>query len=270
MSFELSYRPTQTKIKHHILDQYLKAWGGIIVNGSRNQARLAREKGNDFAVHFVYVDCNAYAGRYLGEQEEIASGETPTTVFGSPIVGVEALDSLVSYGNEQEVPVKVNAILIEEDRETYDELMASLKLADLDNRARETQDFGSLLNKEIAILHRDSLDLVSDLVQYTQEGFKFSLYFLDPYGPKGIPIGFVRKIVQQERHDTIINMPYQALHRRTGSVMKQNPTDEERKLVEHFDDMFGNSEWQKSAKQLEEEITWKEILEEATGIEGGV
>ncbi len=51
-------RSTQTKVKHTILEKYLKAWGGIIVNGLRSD----RVK----EVHFVFVDCNASNGRYNG------------------------------------------------------------------------------------------------------------------------------------------------------------------------------------------------------------
>ena len=35
-------RPTQTKVKHTILEKYLKAWGGIIVNGLRGQVKEVR------------------------------------------------------------------------------------------------------------------------------------------------------------------------------------------------------------------------------------
>jgi hypothetical protein len=58
---EIKPRSTQTKVKHTFLKDYLKSWGGIIINGWRRNPNL---------LHLVYIDCNASFGRYSGELED--------------------------------------------------------------------------------------------------------------------------------------------------------------------------------------------------------
>ncbi len=67
-------RSTQTKVKHTILEKYLKAWGGIIFNGLRG-VRVQE-------VHFIYVDCNASYGRYNGELEDSVVNREAQTIWG--------------------------------------------------------------------------------------------------------------------------------------------------------------------------------------------
>lgn len=104
MSSPIEPRPTQTKVKHSILEKYLKAWGGIILMG-------LRLKKPD--VHFVYVDCNASNGRFTGELEEIEAGRQPGIVYGSPIIGIQALDSLLQTANQYGIRLKITAIVVE-------------------------------------------------------------------------------------------------------------------------------------------------------------
>src|SRR4051794_2932284 len=82
-------RSTQTKVKHTILEKYLKAWGGIIVNGLRG------DQVKD--VHFIYIDCNASFGRYNGELEDSVINREAQTIWGSPIIGVKALDGHAAW-----------------------------------------------------------------------------------------------------------------------------------------------------------------------------
>jgi three-Cys-motif partner protein len=199
-------RPPQTKVKHLILDKYLEAWGSIIIHGLKSQPTI---------LHFVYIDCNASYGRYAGELDDKITQRGVQNVFGSPIIGVNRLDLLAnwargSYGKE----VRTSSILIEKDPKIFNELKQSLSMAGLDHRAKETDNFSTLKDGEIAILCGDSTLLASKLVDYTQSGSKFSFFLLDPYGPTGIPISFVSEIIRQNRHDVIINMPYQDLHKK--------------------------------------------------------
>ena len=73
--------------------------------------RRAHRSG--FDLHFVYVDALSYIGRYAGELEDKYAGRSMKTVYGSPIIGVQGLDNLVEWATEANVPLRVNAILIE-------------------------------------------------------------------------------------------------------------------------------------------------------------
>src|SRR5579859_2330571 len=236
-------RSTQTKVKHTILEKYLKAWGGIIVNGLRGQAK---------DVHFLYIDCNASFGRYNGELEDSVVNREAQTIWGSPIIGVKALDGQAAWiTNDTGIHVRTNSILIEMESNPYNELKRSLEMAGLGHRVRETDNFPTLKNGEIAILQADSTTMVSQLTSYTQSGYKFSFFVLDPFGPTGIPLNFVHEIIRRPKHDVIIYMPYLDLQRRSGLVPKQNRSSTNEKLLQNYNEIFGNEEWQSIVRELD-------------------
>ncbi len=248
-------RPTQSKIKHTILDNYLKSWGGIILHGLRGEAARRRALGQPFSVHFTYVDCFSSWGRFLGEQEDAVAGRLRTPVFGSPIIGVQALDSLVDFAAKQGISLRTTAILVEKMPAEYQELQRSLSMAGLSARVRATDDFRSLADGQIAVVQADSLVLAPRLIQYTQQsGYRFAFFLLDPYGPTGIPLTFVKDIISAPRHDVMINMPYQDLHKKTGVVTKGNDEPPLQKLVKHYDLMFGSAGWRTIVRRIENEV----------------
>jgi three-Cys-motif partner protein len=256
MSDLIEPRKTQSKVKHVILEQYLKTWGGIIINALQDKAK----KSSKFNIHLVYVDCFSSVGRYSGDSVDIASGKVPKPIFGSPIIGILGLDLLTSWAYKKYgINVIKNSILIEKTPKRFDELIQTLKSTDLLNRVKNTNDFSSLDDGEIAIIQGDANKLVSSLIDYTQKDFKFSLYLLDPYGPKGIPYSFVSPIVNKPRHDVMINMPYQDLHKKSGLLFRKKTKTRE-KLVKNYDEMFGpmEKEWQDIVYQLEAEAMLEE------------
>ena len=150
----------------------------------------------------------------------------------------------------------------------FDELKHSLSMVGLTQRVRETQDLFSLNDEEIAVLHKDSTSMASKLIKYTQSGYTFSFFTLDPYGPKGIPLSFISEIIRQQRHDVIINIPYYDLHKKSGIVPKQNQSSTDEKLLKNYDEMFGNKEWQAIVKTLDtdtiregQEAFYQEVLD---------
>jgi hypothetical protein len=128
MATTIEPRPTQTRVKHIILQRYLARWGGIIIAGYQGVAAQRRSRGLPTDLHFVYVDCNASTGRYAGEQEDVSAGKTAPPVYGSPIIGIQELDRLVAWGKQHGINVKTNAILIERDRGRFEELQKSLEI----------------------------------------------------------------------------------------------------------------------------------------------
>jgi three-Cys-motif partner protein len=255
---DIKPRHPQTRVKHSILEKYLHSWGSIIINGLRNQPN---------PLHFVYIDCNASYGRYAGELRDSFGEQTSSPVFGSPIIGIRTLDSLATwakatYGKR----VLTNAILIEKDPKIFSELKRSLSLANLLQRTQETESFLTLKDTEVALLCEDSTKIASKLTTYTQYETKFAFFLLDPYGPKGIPLDFVRDIIRHPRHDVIIHMPYQDLHKKSGIVTKSTLGAMEQQLVTNYDAMFGHTQWQQIARALDPQALVAEGEEHTSGM----
>src|SRR5262249_10348534 len=122
----------------------------------------------------------------------------------------------------------------------FNNLKDSFNLAGLTSHVKETEDFHNLRNGEVAIIRADSTIIAPNIVNYTQSGSKFSLYFLDPYDPKGIPLSYVRNIISRPKHDVIINMPYQDLHKKIGVVNKDSINTVQQLVIKNYDEMFGH------------------------------
>lgn len=243
-------RPPQSRVKHLILEKYLTSWGSIIINGLKDRRSH---------LHLVYIDCHASYGRYAGELKDTALQQEPPPVFGSSIIGVATLDELARWAKERYgLTIQTNAILIEKEPKIFAELKQSLALAGFAQRIKEVETFSCLTNGDIAALCTDSTCMASELVRYTQSRAIFSLFLLDPYGPTGIPLNFVREIIRQPRHDVIINMPYQDLHKKSGIATKVHLAPTEKELIKHYDAMFGNERWQSIARALDPNAIWEE------------
>jgi three-Cys-motif partner protein len=243
-------RDTQTQVKHMILTKYLDTWGGIILNP--NMRRLGKQRlnsGRRFDPHFVYVDCFSSAGRYAGDRHR--SNEI---VAGSPIIGIQALDKLMSSAQADGIPIRVNSILIEKDRRTYQGLQETLTAYNYADRVRETDDFASLKPGEIAILNVDATKMVDKLVTYTISDYTWAFYLLDPYGA-GIPYDFVHPIVGQERHDVMINFIYEDLNRKAGMARSDKVTAPQRQQVDSWTAVFGDENW-KDIEQMVRRNPW--------------
>lgn len=238
---KLEPRNTQTRVKHEILSRYLDTWGGIIVSGLRNARPRVR--------HFVYVDCFSFLGRYSGEKEDEIQQRESKGVFGSPVIGIAALDKLLAHSKKMGIDIRVSSILVEKDKKVFSELKETLQLAGYETRVEETTDFFGLKNGQIAVINADATQIVDDLLAYTTQPDTWAFYLIDPYGPSGIPYEFVKKIISKDKHDVMINFIYEDLLRKTGMCLKENPTPSERQLVEHWTRAFGGDWWKEIARQ---------------------
>jgi three-Cys-motif partner protein len=253
---DLRPRDTQTKVKHEILSKYLDVWGGIIIGGLINSKRKTQK-------HFIYVDCFSYLGKYAGEKEDSIQNKSVDTVYGSPIIGVMALDRLIAFAQKMGVNIRVNAILVEKDKKTYEELIKTLSDAGFSNRLVETTDFHNLSNGQIAIVNADSTQTVDQLLSYTTQPDTWAFYLVDPYGPSGIPRSFVEKIIRQDRHDVMINFIYEDLPRKGGLALKENIKPELKQQVDNWSNAFGSEDWIKIAKDTVLSEQDKEFVENA-------
>ncbi len=164
------------------------------------------------------------------------------------------------------VKIRANSILIEKDKKKYNGLLENLKTAKYGERLRETKDFHSLEEGQIAIVNEDAISLANDLLAYTTHPDTWAFYLLDPYGPSGIPFDFVKKIVKQDHHDVMINFIYEDLLRKTGMCLKENPSPSEKQLIDYWTQAFGGNWWIELAREtlLNEELTrnFRTVLDE--------
>jgi three-Cys-motif partner protein len=239
---EIKPRPTQTKIKHNILKDYVQKWGQIINSGLRQLYVKASNTDSNFRSRFVYVDGFSFRGRYPSETNP---GEFE---FGSPIIGIEALLEIKRNAqNATGFAPETVAILIEHKKTNYDELLETLESKGYSPRIVHTKDFSSLKDGDIAVIHGDFLDYVEKLLDFTGTKYTWSFYLLDPYGPSGIPMSAVAPIISQEYNDVMINFIYQDLHRKAGSAAKDYEVPEAH--LEHYDAMYDSAEWRDISKK---------------------
>lgn len=245
----LKPRDTQTQVKHLILDQYLNAWGGIILHGLRGSAHNAQAAGRDFETHFIYVDGFAGCGRYQGDRSTLlAHPDDAQQVWGSPVLGIRALTKLRTLGQSYGIPVRTNAILVEKDPLVFSTLRESLDMAGWSRETRQTTDFESLADGEIALIQDDFCQWADKIRGFTSDRYRFAFYLLDPYGPSGIPLQrVVAPIIRSPRTDVMINFPYQDLHKKTGGANQDILPAHERaayaKAQLHYDALFGSQAW---------------------------
>ncbi|MFC2037482.1 three-Cys-motif partner protein TcmP [Chloroflexota bacterium] len=259
---ELKPRDVQTQVKHMILDKYLRAWGGIILNGLKGPAARMQSRGRRLGHHFIYVDCFSYVGRYSGNTEDVFMERAAGPVPGSPLIGIRALDSLIGMAYSYGIDLRVNSILIEEDPRLFQGLLDTLSDEGLAHRVSQTIDFSGLGMGEIAVVNSDCTQVADRLLDLTRQRFAKAFYLLDPYGSSGIPYDFVHSIVQSEGHDVMINFPYYDLHKKTGSIH----TPSHQAHIDHWTKAFGTAEWIKIGQEIEQLRTSRDALLDALGL----
>ncbi len=234
------YKP-QTRVKHEILRGYLKRWAGIVLNGLRRPYRKAIEQGtsSSFTVRFAYIDAFAATGKYQ-QGGELYSG--------SPLIGIEALDSArtTAHANATQPVPYTYALLFEKDPYRCAELLETLKSKGYDERLQLRGRFMDLWHSGIAVRCGEYQGHIEEVLDFTARPYTWSFYLLDPYGPKGLEMDVVRRIVGGKRHDVMINFPYQDLLKKTGSERKGTPEHEEH--LRHYDALYGTSEWRGIAR----------------------
>lgn len=236
-------RPTQTKVKHEILQQYLQTWGGIITHGLRNtfMKLYSKGEGSSFSAHFSYVDCFSYRGRYEDEQNG-------SLAYGSPIIGIRELDKLKSMVKESfGFSITTSIILAEEQPKTYHDLLETLEMTGYRSRVEEKPPHVHAEDGQIFVLKGDYRQYIDEILQFTGRQYHWSFYFLDPFGARGLDLGTVSKIISQDHCDTIIYYPYLDIQKKSGSILADNPEHSHHKHLRYIDQMYGSDQWRDSA-----------------------
>jgi len=250
---KLEPRDIQTQIKHEILDKYLNTWGGIILNGLKHTAWKMKSQGRKMYVHFAYVDCFAYVGKYSGNTKDIFLKRDTGPVPGSPIIGINALDHLVSMATKYDIDLKTTVVLIEKKRQEFCALVDNLTDEGFGPRLKYTTDFLHLNSGDIAIVHEDATTLANELLTHTTQQYTWAFYLLDPYGAMGIPYDFVRSIVQKDKHDVMINFVYYDLEKKAGSVgLGKSIPSSHQAHIDHWTTTFNSKRWIQTKQTIEE------------------
>lgn len=141
---------------------------------------------------------------------------------------------------------------LEEVRSRCSVLKESLALAGFADRIRTTDNLNTLLGGEATIINGDFRDYAEHILDFTKRkrDYRFAFYFLDPYGPKAIPLTTVAPIISQKRHDVMINFPYQDLHKKAGMILKKKLRPVDRQLVHYHTLMFGSNAWIGLVRQI--------------------
>jgi three-Cys-motif partner protein len=217
------------------LREYLKAWGGIIFWGLRYSKMGSTPR-------FVYIDCFSYKGIYPEGDMDEPDGNP---VYGSPIIGIQAIDDLEKLSTKENYPIEIYTILIEKEKNNYTILIETLCNLGYEDRIKTASSFNGLRSGDIMVLNADSTKLSKELVSFTNRKDTWALYLLDPYGPMGIPYNFVELIVKGRNHDVMINFIYQDFLRKSGMLFIDDLDPQHESLIDNWRKVFGPNVWEK-------------------------
>jgi len=228
---ENEIRSTQTKCKHIILDNYLKKWCGIIFLGLRHGKMTSVPR-------FVYVDCYSYKGIYTGGDCDVPNNKS---VYGSPIIGIKALDELRNISIKQSYPIETYSILLEKDKSCYQTLLDTLSDLGYEDRIKTSNNFSNLNNNDILVLNEDSTEIIGELLLFTNRKDTWAFYLLDPF--HSIPYDFVKPILRGKNHDVMINFIYERFIRDFGILFSDKATKQQQNIAENWKLMFEPAIW---------------------------
>jgi len=237
-------RDTQTRIKHEILKEYLIKWGSIITNGLAGHYAGNPQFRSTAKVRFMYIDYFSAWGAYR---------EDGDTVYGSPILGVRALDEIKRFFIAQTSGVipAITTILFEEEAPHYDSLLHTLESLGYKDRVKQVDDLSRIGDGDIALINRDSSQYVDQVLNFIKAiDQTYSFHFIDPFGVKGVERASLEKIVSKERADCMINMMLNYISRWISVATKEDLTSAEQFHATALDEFYGSAIWRDIAHDL--------------------
>lgn len=212
-----------TEAKHEILRKYLDAWLPIIT--SRNGRVL-------------YIDGFAGPGEYIGGK------------CGSPIIAIKSV-----MEHKMKITSEIKMLFIEADEERCEYLK---------QKVGALKDIPSNIETECICAKFDAK--LKEILEYI-DGQKGKLapafVFIDPFGFTGFPFSLIKRIMQNERCEVLINFMYEEINRFVG----------DEKLWPGLTETFGTEKWkdvipEKDPKKRMEILhgIYKEQLEKEAGI----
>ncbi len=248
---DLKKRDIHTQVKHLILTDYLAAWRGIILAGLSKTAQVRLPKGLPFHSRLVYVDGFSYKGQYLGDADNLLRGTASTDpTWGSPILGVQALDKAKQHARERfGFHVETAAILVERDRQNRADLLESLRAAGVSDRVVDNPRVLSPRDGEIVVLQADFRERYPEVIDLVNVAYTKSFVFLDPYGFPSIPYEMVRRFVALPHADVMINWPFLDVQRKQGRLNRCWEAVRNDATRDDLDASFGTDRWWEIGEQ---------------------
>ena len=164
-----------TRIKHIILEKYLKAWINIL--------------GKDRKV--CYFDCFAGRGKYLDGTE------------GSPLIALKAASDLI---NSRSHIKEIELTFIEKDKSNYE----NLKIVLNEELKRDPSRYhGITVHPPI---NDEFVNVVSQLLEDSKR-VPPSFFFIDPFGFSGIPFKMIQNILSIPKTEVFINFMIRDVNR---------------------------------------------------------
>ncbi|MBC7981977.1 three-Cys-motif partner protein TcmP [Candidatus Parcubacteria bacterium] len=235
--YDLKERKTQSRVKHEILEQYLGKWTSIITSGLKNSYKQFPGMAAQSRSRFVYIDYFAFSGAYK---------ENNKIVYGSPVLGIQALDKLKSSfaAITGGLTPSMTTILFEEDPTTYKNLIGTLESQSYGHRIRDAAALNKLTDDDIIVIKGDSSQYVDSILGLLKgKNPPYSFHFIDPYGTKSVERKNIEKIVSTAKADCIINMMLNPILIRLGIAAKSELVPAEQAHAGYFDEFFGSDIW---------------------------
>lgn len=200
-----------SEIKHFILEKYIVSWGGIILQGNKGrQVRLA------------FVDTCAGSGLY---GSHIAEAEP---AFGSPLIGIKALHTLVTDELNRGREILSKSLLLEKNEQTFNSLQTAIQ-----QYAPQEHTISQLCGEFV--------EKIDDILRFCEN--YFSLVLIDPFGPSSVPLHAVSQIVAQKYTDIIMHFPSNAILRMSGHSANEPTNRLSKERIKWLDDFFGSIQW---------------------------
>lgn len=247
-------RQVQTKVKHLILKTYMDAWAGIIMHGVKRKVSAPH-------IHFIYVDLFSYTGFYKSDAT-VLSNKSDQHIEGSPLIGYNCLRTARNYGQDKGIDISFNCIFIEANKRYYNILLAGLVDIGMSDSIVHTTDFSQMKNGQISVIHGYCGEYIDSILDYIYKKSTFTFVFIDPYGPKHIPMNMVSRYVSCPRTDTIINFPLLDVYRKSGYLKTASLDKSSEATLRNIDGTFGSNDW----RDLIDNIWKRESQENRTNI----
>lgn len=246
----LGVRESQTRIKHLILQGYVRSWANII--GSSNSLRLQAEKqasqGRPLKLQMAYLDGYSFSGKYDRDADQEPTDEP---IWGSPIFAIKSLEgTLTSLATKLPIVTELTALCIEQDPVVFEALQANMTLAQVRTKVEVAERFSKAHHGRVALIRGDCRDHTEDLVQ-TLVANAWLLAFIDPLGDS-MKMEKLQPLVGRKRTDCIILFPIKEVAKHAGAITK--PLEQRTKIdhinISRTDDLFGSTDWQEIAKDF--------------------
>lgn len=208
--FETWEYEKQTEMKHKVFSYYLPLWLQILSSNNKN---------------LNYIDGFGGIGAYHVD-EDIKKNKYSSDCFGSPIISVRAISDL----QKDKKIIRANVIIIDEYSDNLENVKKILKFKDLpfllsDKINFECGDFDKKINEGLDSLEKNQSNLAP------------TFFLLDPFGISGIKLCTIKRIMNIDKTEILLNFMYNSLQR-----WVDHPNE---KIQNIYDEYFGGDEWRK-------------------------